>query len=151
MGRLEAQSSGNLLSQSLMNPKDNVSAITLRSGRQLEETSKGRKETDKDLGIEKDEVTTSREENMTQKVISKPSILTYNPPFPSRFAKTKKEESDKEILDVFRKVHVNIPFLNVIKQVSHYAKFLNELCTNKLNLKGNEVVSVGENVSVVLQ
>ena len=39
-------------------------------------------------------------------------------PFPSRFAKTKKEEHDKEILDTFRKVQVNIPLLDAIKQVS---------------------------------
>ena len=48
-------------------------------------------------------------------------------------------------------MHVNIPLLDAIKQVSHYAKFPKELYTNKRKLKGNEVVSVGENVSAVLQ
>ena len=38
-------------------------------------------------------------------------------PFPSWFAKSKKEENEKEILDTFRKVQVNIPLLNAIKQV----------------------------------
>ena len=32
-----------------------------------------------------------------------------------------------------------------------YAKFLKELCTEKRRLKGNEKVSVGENVSTVFQ
>ena len=31
-----------------------------------------------------------------------------------------------------------------------YAKFLKELCTNKRKLKGNEKVSMGENISAVL-
>ncbi|XP_062080882.1 uncharacterized protein LOC133785678 [Humulus lupulus] len=69
--------------------------------------------------------------------ISKPTFVTP-PPFPSRLKKTKKEEVDKEILDTFRKVEVNIPLLDAIKQVSRYAKFLKELCTNKRKLRGNE-------------
>ena len=72
-------------------------------------------------------------------------------PFPSRFSKSKKEEKEKEILDTFRKVQVNIPLLDAIKQVSRYAKFLRELCTNKCKLRGDKKVRVGENVSVVLQ
>ena len=32
-----------------------------------------------------------------------------------------------------------------------YAKFLKELCTNKRKLKGNEKISVGENLSTVFQ
>ncbi|XP_031281187.1 uncharacterized protein LOC116139649 [Pistacia vera] len=87
------------------------------------------------------------------KVQSKVPINTYKPPllFPSRFATSKKEEHEQEILVTFRKVHVNIPLLDAIKQVPRYAKFLKELCTNKRKLKGNDMVSVGENVSTVLQ
>ena len=54
-------------------------------------------------------------------------------------------------MDTFRKVEVNIPFLNAIKQVPRYAKFLKELCSSKRKIKGNEKVSVGENVSAILQ
>ena len=46
---------------------------------------------------------------------------------------------------------MNIPLLNAIKQVPRYAKFLKELCTNKRKLRGNETISMSENVSVVLQ
>lgn len=46
---------------------------------------------------------------------------------------------------------MNIPLLDVIKQVARYAKFLKELCTNKRKLKGDEKISLGENVSAVLQ
>ena len=46
---------------------------------------------------------------------------------------------------------MNIPLLDAIKQVPRYAKFLKELCTNKRKLKENEIMSVGENVSTVLQ
>lgn len=63
--------------------------------------------------------------------------------------KTKK--MDEEILDVFRKVAVNIPFLDVIKQVPKYAKFLKDLCTHKKRLKGNERVNMGRYVSAFIQ
>ncbi|KAL0286097.1 UNVERIFIED_CONTAM: hypothetical protein Sangu_2748600 [Sesamum angustifolium] len=57
----------------------------------------------------------------------------------------------KEILEIFRKVEVNIPLLDAIKQIPRYARFLKELCTSKGKLKGNERVSMGENVSAILQ
>ncbi|KAJ9168545.1 hypothetical protein P3X46_020051, partial [Hevea brasiliensis] len=55
--------------------------------------------------------------------------------------KNKKEEQEKEILETFRKVEVNIPLLDAIKQVPKYAKFLKELCTTKHKLRNNEKIS----------
>ncbi|XP_019149873.1 PREDICTED: uncharacterized protein LOC109146677 [Ipomoea nil] len=80
-----------------------------------------------------------------------PKSLVIPQPFPSRLAKSKKNEEEKEILETFRKVEVNIHLLDAIKQIPRYAKFLKELCTNKRKLKGNEMVSMGENVSAILQ
>ncbi|CAN6560291.1 unnamed protein product [Malus baccata var. baccata] len=74
-----------------------------------------------------------------------------NVPFPSRFKQTKKEEAEKDILETFRKVQVNIPLLDAIKQVPRYAKFLKELCTTKKRISNKEVVQVSENVSAILQ
>ena len=55
------------------------------------------------------------------------------------------------MLETFRKVQVNIPLLDGIKQVPTYAKFLKKLCTTKRKLKGNKVMFVGENCSTILQ
>ncbi|KAM2064666.1 hypothetical protein TB2_027300 [Malus domestica] len=74
-----------------------------------------------------------------------------NVPFPSRFKHTKKEEAEKDILETFRKVQVNIPLLDAIKQVPRYAKFLKELCTTRKRISTKEVVKVSENVSAILQ
>ncbi|CAN6547371.1 unnamed protein product [Malus baccata var. baccata] len=68
-----------------------------------------------------------------------------------RFKQTKKEEAEKDILETFRKVQVNIPLLDAIKQVPRYAKFLKELCTTRKRISTKEVVKVGENVSAILQ
>ncbi|KAL0345927.1 UNVERIFIED_CONTAM: hypothetical protein Sradi_4424000 [Sesamum radiatum] len=79
-----------------------------------------------------------------------PKVFVPKPPFPERLAKSKKEDEKKEILETLHKVEVNIPLPNAIKHVLHYAKFLKDLCTNKPKLRGNERVSMGENMSAIL-
>ncbi|XP_051145522.1 uncharacterized protein LOC127261286 [Andrographis paniculata] len=72
-------------------------------------------------------------------------------PFPCRLAKPKKDDKNKESMEMFRKVELNIPLLDAIKQVPKYAKFLNDLCANKKTLCGDECIIAGESVSLVLQ
>ncbi|CAN6567583.1 unnamed protein product [Malus baccata var. baccata] len=79
------------------------------------------------------------------------NVIPPNVPFPRRFMQSKKEEAQKDILETFRKVQVNIPLLDAIKQVPRYAKFLKELCTTRKRISSKEVVKVSENVSAVLQ
>ncbi|XP_024990697.1 uncharacterized protein LOC112524985 [Cynara cardunculus var. scolymus] len=145
---------GKLPSQMEMNPKANVSAVTLRNGKELQEVGKKKKEK---VHEEKEEleVKTSisgakdvKEEEAKKKT---PEVIVQAPPFLSQFEKTKWKSKEKEILNTFRKVHVNIPLLDTIKQVPRYAQFLKEFCTNKRKLKGNEKISMSQNVSAVLQ
>ncbi|CAN6579303.1 unnamed protein product [Malus baccata var. baccata] len=79
-----------------------------------------------------------------------PRVLTCLLPY-FLFKQTKKEEAEKDILETFRKVQVNIPLLDAIKQVPRYAKFLKELCTTRKRISTKEVVKVGENESAILQ
>jgi len=75
------------------------------------------------------------------------------PPFPLSSFRSKEEDKEKEILKVFKKVKLNIPLLDAIKQIPKYAKFLKELCTTKraFKLKGHGMVSMSEVVSAVVQ
>jgi hypothetical protein len=49
----------------------------------------------------------------------------YNPliPFPQRLAKSKSEGQFKKFIELLKKLHVNIPFLEPILQMPSYAKF----------------------------
>nr|XP_027124990.1 uncharacterized protein LOC113741616 [Coffea arabica] len=109
----------------------------------------------KDKDEEKIENELEREDSngADPKVLPDPiiTVKTNPPPFPSRLEKSKKQDKEKEILEVFRKVEINIPLLDAIKQVPKYAKFLRDLCVNRRRLRGDERVIVGENVSAVLQ
>ncbi|XP_016681260.1 uncharacterized protein [Gossypium hirsutum] len=138
------ESQGKLPSQTELNPRQNVSAITLRNTKVLETVP------DKSHGQDKErEKQISDLKVKLESEIQKPVVMP--PPFRGSLAKDKKENEEKEIFETFKKVELNIPLLNAIKQIPRYAKFLKELCTSKRRLKGNERVNVGENVSAVLQ
>jgi len=58
--------------------------------------------------------------------------------------KTKKDGGlDKEILNTFKKVEINIPLLDVVRQIPKYAKFHKELCPYKRRVMEKEVVNMG--------
>ncbi|CAN6677817.1 unnamed protein product [Malus baccata var. baccata] len=167
---------GQLPSSTIPNPKggfESAKAITLRSGKEVGAGSSSK------TGHNEDEILQMEEEQSKQptaKVVpplqqahSIPNlpnlshkgknvsnsvhtnVFPSNVPFPSRFMQMKKEKAEKDIHETFRKVQVNIPLLDAIKQVPRYAKFLKELCTTRKRMSTKEVVKVGENVSAILQ
>ncbi|XP_023743433.3 uncharacterized protein LOC111891605 [Lactuca sativa] len=141
---IKLESQVKLPAQTEKNPKHSACAITLRNGKEYE----GPKmiEEEEEMELEKKE---DKSKTPSKQV---PIEAKFTPPlFPSRLSKSKREREDNEIMEMFRKVEVNIPLIDAIKQVPRYAKFLKELCTSKKRLKGNETVKVGENVSAMLQ
>ncbi|CAN6576727.1 unnamed protein product [Malus baccata var. baccata] len=96
---------GRLPSQTVVNPNTKqMNVVTLRSGKEVFEQSMMQKRTRKDT-IEQGELQTK---NLEQDEASTKT---------EKFMKSKKEQTDKEILDTFRKVQVNLPLLDAIKQV----------------------------------
>ncbi|XP_070055980.1 uncharacterized protein [Nicotiana tomentosiformis] len=64
------------------------------------------------------------------------------------------EKLDKQFgrfLDVLKKVHVNLPFIEVLSQMPAYTEFLKEILTNKRKIKETSVVTLTEHCSVILQ
>ncbi|XP_062093481.1 uncharacterized protein LOC133799483 [Humulus lupulus] len=135
----EPQNQGKLPSQPVRNPRENSNAITLRDGKTYDPPTIPSSLNDVPLPPIQ---SAQQDKDGTPTTTPKPklNIPTYvtTPPFPSRMIKTKKDEVEQEILETFRKIEVNIPLLDFIKQVPRYAKILKELCTNKRKLKGNE-------------
>ncbi|CAN6579371.1 unnamed protein product [Malus baccata var. baccata] len=175
MGQFREQ--GKLPSSTVVNPNggfESAKAITLRSGKQVgsdPQPSKSRSNEVEELIIEEEEQgkATARVDTPIPQALSGPklsnsskegknvsnsvptNVFPSNAPFPNKFKQAKKEEAEKDILETFRKVQVNIPLLDAIKQVPRYAKFLKELCTTRKRISTKEVVKVGENVSAILQ
>ena len=116
LSNLEARVSKKIPSQTIVNPNvQNANAITLRSGRELPNSAP--KQSRNDEGEEV--VVTKEAQNCTQspRTHASPKLdsFVHPPPFPQRLAKSKKEEQEREILDTFKKVQINIPLLEAIK------------------------------------
>ena len=112
--------------------------MTLRSGKQVEGPQPVVPKDKSEEQIEK-EIEKKGGENSIPKVISD-SLVNHKPKtqsFSSKLEKPRKPEKEKEILETFRKVKINIPLLDAIKQVPRYARFLKDLCTNKRRLRGD--------------
>ena len=114
-------------SSSEPNPKiDEVKAvITLRNGKEVKQpVPKPAKKSQEAKEAEPEEEVIK--ENVVKKSIP--------PPFLQALKAKKKAINQAEILEALRKVKVNIPLLDMIKQVPTYAKFLKDLCTVKRGL-----------------
>ncbi|XP_073121322.1 uncharacterized protein [Henckelia pumila] len=77
----------------------------------------------------------------------------YKPqfPYPQRFKKKAIDEQFSKFLDIFKKIHINIPFVDALEQMSNYAKFIKDVMSKKRRLKENEVVNLTEECSAILQ
>ena len=61
-------------------------------------------------------------------------------PFPQALRSKKGVKNSSKIFEVLRQVKVNIPLLDMIKEVPTYAKFLKDLCTIKRGLNVDKKV-----------
>ena len=153
---LEVQEKGRFPSQTLPNPKgvheigssnnsrmDEVKAIiTLRSGKEIEQSVPKIAE---EIGKEK--------EVEPERIIIREDLMKKNmpPPFPQALRGKKKITNQDEIWEVLRQVKVNIPLLDMIKQVPTYAKFLKDQCTVKRGLGIEKKAFLTEQVSAIIQ
>ena len=121
---------------------DEVKAVvTLRSGRELQ-TAVPKLDKSAPEGAEP-----LQEE---QSVAKEEVKIRIPPPFPQVLQKKKIRVNQTEMLEVPRQVKVNIPLLDMIKQVPTYAKFLKDLCTVKKSLNVNKKAFLTEQVSAII-
>ena len=116
--------------------------ITLRSGKELTRPSS------KAIDPKQEAIDTEPGE-----VVIKLTVEEYKlpPPFPQSQRTKKKAINQAEILEVLRQVKVNIPLLDMIKQVPTYEKFLKDLCTVKEGLNIDKKTFLDEQVSSIIQ
>ncbi|RVW78546.1 hypothetical protein CK203_049782 [Vitis vinifera] len=148
--------------------RDVKSLITLRSGKKVEsptpklyveekedeetkkrEEMKGKK---KDISEGKEDRDSTVNANPEKELIKEELMKKRtSPPFPQALHGKKGIKNASEILEVLRQVKVNIPLLDMIKQVPSYAKFLKDLCTIKRGLNVNKKAFLTEQVSAIIQ
>jgi len=164
------QGSSQLPAQTMVNPR-NVSVITLRSGKQVRGLEEAQENEDKEIklapidksrGLGEPIPCTSKMPTPTNdsKLVSSNSSSSNSsssyfplPPYPNRLKPKNKtlKELDQEIYNTFKKVEINIPLLDVVRQIPKYVKFLKELCTNRRHVRDNEIVNLGRNVASLIK
>ena len=80
-------------------------------------------------------------------------MKTYNPPvpFPQRLQKAKLEEQFSKFLNILMKIEINIPFLEALTQMPHYAKFMKDSLSKKRNFTEEGIVSLNATCNTVIQ
>ena len=122
---------------------DEVKAIiTLRSGKKIEQP----------MPKPLDDAREGQDEEPEMIVIKEDMMKKSMPPlFPQALRGKKRVNNQTEILEGLRQVKVNIPLLDMIKQVPTYAKFLKDLCTVKRGLNVEKKAFLTEQVSAIIQ
>nr|XP_016479815.1 PREDICTED: uncharacterized protein LOC107801061 [Nicotiana tabacum] len=82
---------------------------------------------------------------------TKESKYTPALPFPQKQRREKLYKQFKHFLEVFKKVHMNIPFTEVLSQMPAYAKFMKEILSKKRKVEETSVVKLKEHCSAILQ
>ncbi|XP_058760661.1 uncharacterized protein LOC131634012 [Vicia villosa] len=154
-----AQQPGALPSATVTNPKDhnNVSAISTRSGKAKEVVEESTEEEEPllevDLEIKENEVESKDmiiSELMTKgKIIEPKSAVKL--PFPTRNKKKGQHEKNFEkFLEMFKKLELNIPFLEALEQMPTFAKFMKDIISNKRTIERDPII-LTKNCSTILQ
>ena len=99
------------------------------------------------------EATKEQQEEESKRIVMKEDMMKKSmpPPFPQELRGKKELNNPTRIFEVLRQVKVNIPLLDMIKQVPAYAKFIKDLCTVKRGLIVNKTTFLTEQVSSTIQ
>ncbi|XP_057760533.1 uncharacterized protein LOC130980906 [Arachis stenosperma] len=131
-------------------PRGECKAITLRSGKVVEETTPSQNHQEEEIAKEPE---IKKEEKTSAPSSPKQVLKPYVPqvPYPQRLRKDGKDSQFSRFLEIFKKLQINIPFTEALEQMPFYAKFLKELMTRKRNWGEKETVVLTEEYSAIIQ
>lgn len=61
------------------------------------------------------------------------------------------ENQFRTFMELLKKLYLNVPFTEVLSQISTYSKFLKEIISKKLKLEDNETVAITTECSALIQ
>ena len=72
-------------------------------------------------------------------------------PFPQRLQRAKMEEQFSKFLNMFKKIEINISFVEALAQMPNYAKCLKDILSKKRRFAKEGVVTLTVTYSAVIQ
>ncbi|KAL5573280.1 hypothetical protein UlMin_022877 [Ulmus minor] len=143
---LTERGQGALPSNTERNPREEVKAITLRSGKELEKSKEASKQAiEEDTSVSKNQPATTT----IKQPLPKPSSNAV--PFPQRLKKQNLDKQFSKFLNIFKSLHINLPFVDMLEQMPKYAKFLKDILSNKRKLEECEAIALTEETTALLQ
>ena len=133
-------------------------AVTLRSGKEIEESTEKEKSTelppldssDAEKQIEEEpsspgykkkkegDNTANLSPQETNNVMADINLKTPKfvqerppPPFPQRIKKAKEEQQFGKFMEILKQFHINIPLIEAIQQMPNYSKFMKDALTKR--------------------
>ncbi|KAL3520160.1 hypothetical protein ACH5RR_018309 [Cinchona calisaya] len=157
-----------LPSDIIPNPKEQCKVITLRSGKELEERvgrnsmKNGEQEGVEDENKEKEESSNGQDKMMNESIMPNSQSNEgkdpkchepkhVNVPFPQRLRDEEKSKKFKKFLEIFKKLEINIPFMEALENMPTYAKFMKQVLTSKRKLHGDEILCLTKHCSALLR
>ncbi|XP_027157996.1 uncharacterized protein LOC113759613 [Coffea eugenioides] len=130
--------------------REHVKAIILRSGKKVGdppviESVREHESRENKQSSELDKV----EENKPQ--IIETTQIPPPVPFPQKLKPSRSNKDFEMFVNIFKQLHINIPFVDAILQIPSYAKFLEKIMTKKRKLEDSETIALTEECSAIIQ
>ena len=71
-------------------------------------------------------------------------------PYPQRLKKNRLDNQFRKFMEIVKKLHINIPFVDALEQMLSYVKFMKDILAKKMKLSDYETVSLSEECSAIL-
>ena len=135
---------------------EHVNAMMLRSGKDLETKGKSSiiEEVEAEKVIQTGQNDDANKEQLNEKQLEENSTeakASLPVPYPQRLKKHKLDKQFTKLMDVFKKLHINIPFADALEQMPSYVKFMKDILSQKRRLAHFETVNLTEECSAILQ
>ncbi|KAM6551806.1 hypothetical protein CsatB_001614 [Cannabis sativa] len=154
--QVEKQAQGNSPSTNDAKGREQCKAISLRSGKKYDGP-----EMIQPVDEEIKDQTAPTQASSDKKITDSPAPPQQSPPinidhhvkipYPQRLRKTNLDKQFTKFLEVFKRLHINIPFAEALEQMPRYVKFMKEILSKKRKLEDYETVALTEECSAILQ
>ena len=135
---------------------EHVKAVMLRSGKELETQAQPpvieEVETEEVIQPSQNDDAVKEQSNEKQSAGNTTEAKDNPPiPYPQRLKKHKLDKQFTKFMEVFKKLHINIPFADALEQMPSYVKFMKDIMSQKRRLADFETVNLTEECSAILQ
>ncbi|XP_050207516.1 uncharacterized protein LOC126656934 [Mercurialis annua] len=155
---IQGRNQGGLPSTTETNPKEQVKAVELRSGKALNDPH-GKKPIKVNDEPNVDEASSSNTKAREEVIVEDetpevrpppPPLYVPKVPFPSRLKKTLDNHKFHKFLEIFKKLQINVSLADALREMPQYAKFLKDIIMNKRSWKDKGTISLTENCSSII-